>query len=109
MNDATVSWTKSLTGTPTQYAVVWSQNGTALPPVTYPVTAANDASGYTSDFETATGKTTSPGDVLAVTVQAIDTVNNLSSAIVTSTPSSVTVPTAPVAPGSPQNVTLALS
>jgi hypothetical protein len=109
VNDATLVWTKSLVGTPTQYSVIWTYNGVAQPADIYPVTAALDASGYSSDFAVATGITPNPGDILGATVQAVDTVNNLTSAVVVSVPPTVTIPTTPVPPGPPQGVTLALS
>ena len=110
MNDATVSWSASLAGTPTGYVVQWSQNGTPIPPNTVAANSAQDTSGYSQDFATANPLVAvNPGDVIGVTVQAVDATNNLSSSAVPSTPPTVTEPTAPVAPGDPQNVTLVLS
>lgn len=109
MNDATFTWTKSLTGTPTAYLVVWSRNGTALPSVSVAANSASDASGYSSDFKVATGVTPSAGDQISATVQAFDQPNNLFSAVVPSVPATVTIPTSPIAPGDPQAVSLVLS
>jgi hypothetical protein len=110
MNDATLTWTKSLTGTPTSYSVIWTQNGTALPAVSTPASAGADTSGYSQDFATANPTVTvNPGDVIGATVQAIDATNSLSSAVTPSVPANVTIPATPVAPGIPQNVVLALS
>jgi hypothetical protein len=109
MNDATVSWTRSLTGTPTGYIVTWSRGGTPLPSILIPASSAQDSTGYSSDFVTATGIVLSPGDVLGATVQAFDSVNNLKSSVVVSSPPTVTIPIVLVAPGDPQNVKLVLS
>ncbi len=109
MNDATVSWTKSLTGTPTGYSVVWTVNGTANPAITVPATNASDIGGYSLDAANSLGVTFNPGDSIGATVQAVDAINNLNSAIVPSSPATVTIPTTPVAPGDPQNVALVLS
>jgi hypothetical protein len=110
MNDAIVSWSKALTGAITGYAVVWTQNGNPLPAVVVPATAQQDAQGYSSDFTTATGVTPKPGDVLGASVATLDATDSLESAVVASTPATVTIPLPPpVAPGVPQNVTLALS
>lgn len=108
MNDATLSWSKSATGTPTSYQVTWTYNGTAQSPYKVPASAAQDASGYSQDFATANPTLTArAGDVIGATVQALDETNGLSSGVVTA--SSVTIPTTPVAPGDPQNVQLVLS
>lgn len=108
-NNPTVSWTKSLTGTPTQYTVKWTVNGSVVGSPVVPVTAAQDASGYTLDFASSVpGVTLNPGDQISVTVKADDVPNNLHSEEVASTPPTVTIPTAPVPPGPPQGVTLAL-
>jgi hypothetical protein len=109
MNDATVSWMKSLTGTPTGYIVVWTVNGTAKSPITVPATNAGDFSGYSLDASNSLGVVFSPGDKIDATVQATDSINNLVSAVVSSTPPEVIIPSTPVAPGIPQNVTLVLS
>jgi hypothetical protein len=109
MNDATLTWNKSLTGSPTGYIVIWTVNGTAKPPVTVPATNAGDLVGYSLDAANSLGVTFNPGDAIGATVQATDAINNLQSAVVPSSPASVTIPTAPVAPGDPQNVALALS
>lgn len=110
MNDATLTWTKSLTGTPTSYSVVWTQNGVALPAVPTPVSASSDVTGYSQDFATANPTVTlAPGDVVGATITAVDATNNLSSAATPSVPATVTLPVSPVAPGVPQNVVLALS
>jgi hypothetical protein len=111
MNDATLTFSaNNATGTPTGYLVVWSQNGTALPPVTIPQTAAQDASGYTSDFTSATGVTPAPSDTLGATVQAIDSANSaINSVVVPSTPATVTVPAVTPQLSPPANVALALS
>jgi|HubBroStandDraft_2_1064218.scaffolds.fasta_scaffold30817_3 hypothetical protein len=110
MNDATLTWAAAASGVPTGYVVTWSINGSALPSVTVPQTAAQDTSGYSQDFISATGRTPAPGDTIGATVQAVDATGKyLPSAVVTSTPASVTVPAAPVQLGPPVNVVLALS
>jgi len=110
MSDATVTWNPTTTGTPTAYLVAWSQNSIALPAISVPVSAQQDASGYSNDFATSNPTVAlNPGDTLAVTVQAVDTKNNLQGPVTPSVPASVQIPTAPVAPGSPTNVVLALS
>ncbi len=110
MNDATVTWTMTTTGTPTGYSVVWTRNGTALPAILVPATAAQDAAGYSLDFVTSEPAiTVAPGDVIGATVQALDAVNGLSGPITPSVPATVTIPATPVAPGAPGNVVLALA
>lgn len=111
MNDATVTWGgNNATGVPTGYLVQWFQNGKALPPVTVPQTAAQDAAGYSSDFTSATGITPAPGDTIAVTVQEVSSVTSSINGVATaSTPASVQIPTAPVQLSTPSNVVLALS
>lgn len=108
--DATLSWDASATGTPTSYAVIWTYNGTAQAPISVTQNAAQDASGYSLDFASSNPTiTVKAGDVIGASVQAIDATNSLSSAVVISTPPTVTEPTTPVAPSVPQNVTLALA
>jgi hypothetical protein len=107
MATVTLQWGASATGAPTTYSAVWTQNGTALPAVSVPVVSGQAT--YSLDFAASTGKTINPGDVIGATVQALDSVNNLQSAIVPSVPATVTIPTGPVPPGPPLNVTLAAS
>lgn len=109
MNDATLTWNKSLKGTPTGYSVVWNINGTAKPPVLVPATSAGDLAGYSLDAANSLGTTFNPGDVIGATVQAVDSIHSLSSAIDPSVPATVTLPTAPVAPSDPQNIVLTMS
>ena len=100
----TASWSPPATGTPTNYLITWTRNGTALPVVNVP------ASTTTLDFAASTGVTPQPSDQITATGQAVDTVNNLTGPITTPTPATVTVPAPPpVAPGPLQNFTLAVS
>ena len=114
MLDATLTWdaatTGPTTGVPTGYVVVWTYNGAAQTPVTVPANAAQDASGYSLDFGTTNPTlTVKAGDTIGATVQTIDAANNLLGPVVPSTPTSVTEPTTPVAPGPALNVVLTLS
>jgi hypothetical protein len=107
MYDVTASWTKSATGSPTNYTVAWSHNGTVVTPTVVPQSTVGDASGYGADFGTSNPTVTlAPGDTVSATCTAIDTVNNLSS---TPVAASVTIPTAPVAPSSPVGFALAVT
>ncbi len=110
VNDVTVNWTKTTVGTPTNYLVVWSVNGTAATPVSVPATALGDIGGYSLDYATSQPATPlKPGDVVGATVQANDAVNNLQGPVAPSDPTTVTIPSTPVAPGAPENVKLVLS
>ena len=106
--DATASWQADTVGTPTGYLVTWLYNSAAQTPYTVPVTAAQDAAGYTQDFATANPSiVVKAGDVIDITVQTIDATNNLFSTAVTAPP--VTEPSTPVPPGPPVDLTLVLS
>lgn len=109
MNDAIFSWLKGLSGTITGYLVTPTRNGSALPAITVPATAAGDAGGYSLDFANSTGVAPQPGDVIGGTVLTLDATDSLQSAAVSFVPASVTIPLAPVAPGVPQSPTLVLS
>lgn len=114
MNDATLSWQASATGMPTAYVVNWTYNGTAIAPQTIPATTAQNAAGYSIGFAASNPTiTVAPGDVIGATVQADDVPDSLVSAVVASTPATVTEPAPPppppTPPGPPQNVTLTLA
>ena len=105
-NNPTVNWTKSTSGTPTGYVVSWSVNGTSIGTSNVPVTAAQDTSGYSKDYASSFVTALNPGDKVGATVKAVDTVNNLQSTDVATSPTTVTIP---LPPGPPQNVTLTLA
>lgn len=111
MANATVTWGKTTTGTPTKYVVVWGYNGSNQSPVDVPVDPVRDASQYSADFNSdVPGVTLNNGDTVSVTVQAVDTANNLSGPATPATPATATVGGGGlVAPGAPQNVVLTLS
>ena len=107
MNDATLTWQASPSPNTTGYQVTWNYNGINQPSMVVPRTAAQDGSGYSSDFATAnpTIITVQGGDVIDATVIALDATNNLQSTPVT--PPAVVEPLSP--PDPPANVQLVLS
>jgi hypothetical protein len=99
-------WTKSPSANVNSYPVTWTLNGTAASPISIPQSAAGDSGGYSTTFNDANpGVVLKGGDVVAATVAAFDSVDNLSSAPVPAGP--LTIPA--TAPEPPQSVSLTLA
>jgi hypothetical protein len=109
MADVTASWDASPSSNVTGYSISWVQNTNPAIVVLIPRTSAQDSSGYTSDFASATGITPAPGDVIGATLIVMDAVDKLQGPVQSFTPASVTIPTVPVAPQPATNLVLALS
>lgn len=108
MNDTILSWQPSAAGNPTSYRVTWKYKGVNLSVQTIARTAAQDAAGYSLDFVAANPAiSVQPGDVIGVSMDAFDAVNDLASPAVSAP--DVTIPAVPVPPSVPQNVTLVLA
>jgi hypothetical protein len=113
MADVTGAWEASSSSNTTEYWFTWVYTAVGQPAtstlVKIPRTAAQDSSGYTSDFSLATGVTPNPGDTIGATLQVNDAVNNLQGPVQTPTPASITIPTVPTAPLPATGFTLTLS
>jgi len=106
--NAFLRWPKSPSSNVNAYSVAWSLNGAAAAVVQVPQSAAGDASGYQTDFNSGNPSTTlKSGDVVGATVASVDTVDNLSSAPLVPTPATVTEPQQ--APDPPPSATLTLT
>ena len=109
MNDVIANWLASPSSGVLGYTPTWSQNGTVVgTPTMIPSNSGNDASGYSSDFSTATGITPGPGDVITCLL-VVNGTGGLNGPVQTPTPSSITIPTVPVAPQPAPGFTLTLS
>jgi hypothetical protein len=101
--DATLAFPASVptNGTPNSYLVTWLYGAAGGPPVaqtpiSIPQSAAQDLTGYTSDFGSAFPSITlAPGDTLGATVVAVDATNAALNSPPVVAPT-VTIPAAPV-------------
>lgn len=106
--DVIGSWQKSPSANVEQYTLAWTVNGVAATPSVVPQSASGDSGGYSADFGAANPSITlNAGDVVAGSLIAQDTVNNLNSSPVTAT---ATIPTPPpTAPLPPTGFTLTVT
>lgn len=108
MAQPTLTWGASPSSDVTQYSITWTQNGTALPVVIVPQTAAQDASGYSSAISAVSpAPVLKAGDTIGASIVATDTNSGLSSSPVT--PAAIVIPVVPVPPQPPQNVVLSMA
>lgn len=108
MYNLTARWTKSPSFNVNQYVVNWMYNGNPVNPANIPVTPSADSAGYITDFNSANPTIVlKVGDVVGMSVVAVDTVNNLTSTPMIPTPPTITIPA--TAPSPPINGTLVLS
>jgi hypothetical protein len=108
--DVVGSWLKSPSANVQQYTVAWTRNGAALNPSIVPQSTTADNTGYGADFGTANPTVVlSQGDVIAGSLIAQDTVNNLASTPVSATVTIPTTPPPPTAPLPPTGFTLTVT
>lgn len=104
MADAKLTWSRSPSLNVNQYLIAWMLNGTAVNSQTVPADPTSDVSGYSTLYSVANPTPLNGGDQISGSIEAVDTVNNLTSTAVSFGP--VTVPV--TAPSPPENVSLTL-